>query len=42
METEIYSKFNNEMRRMQVKYKETERLLELVNEKVTDNFDLFK
>ena len=29
------------MRRMIIKYKETEKLLLIVNEKVTDNFDLF-
>ncbi len=30
------------MRRMVLKYKETEKLLKLVNDKVTDNFDLFE
>jgi hypothetical protein len=42
MENELYSKFNYEMRRMVLKYKETEKLLKLVNDKVTDNFDLFE
>lgn len=29
-------------RRMMVKFTETEKLLKLVNDKVTNNFDLFK
>ena len=42
MENEIYKRFNYEMRRMILKFKETEKILKIVNDKVTDNFDLFK
>ena len=42
MESEIYKRFNYEMRRMILKFKETEKILKIVNDKVTDNFDLFK
>ncbi|KAL4508483.1 hypothetical protein ABPG72_003787 [Tetrahymena utriculariae] len=41
MENEIYSKFNVEMRRMMVKFKETEQMLRVVSDKVTDNYGLF-
>lgn len=41
MENEIYSKFNVEMRRMMVKFKETESMLKIVSDKVTDNYGLF-
>ena len=42
MESDIYKKFNLQMRRMVVKFRETEKLLKIVHEKVTDNFDLFE
>jgi hypothetical protein len=41
MENEIYKKFNNEMRKMTLKYKQAENMLNIVNEKVNENFDLF-
>lgn len=41
MENEIYSKFNVEMRRMVLKYKESEKILKLVNDKITNNIDVF-
>lgn len=41
MESEIYNKFNVEMRRMVVKYREAERIMRKVNEKITAHADLF-
>lgn len=41
MEGEIYAKFNVEMRRMVVKYRETEKLMKKVNEKITAYADIF-
>ena len=41
MEGEIYKKFNNEMRRMMMKFKETEKLLYFINNKITENIDVF-
>lgn len=42
METQIYSRFNSEMRRMVLKFKETERLVTVINTKITDHYDLFE
>lgn len=39
METEIYEKFNVEMRRLVLKYRETEKILKKVNEKINSNID---
>lgn len=41
MENEIYNRFNIEMKRMVVKYREAERLLKKVNEKLTTYADVF-
>lgn len=41
METEIYNKFNVEMRRMVVKYREAERLIKKINEKIVSHADVF-
>lgn len=41
MENEIYSKFQVEMRRMVLKYRDTEKILKIVNDKITHNIDVF-
>jgi len=41
MENEIYSKFNIEMRRLTLKFTETEQLLRMVNDKVNENYGVF-
>lgn len=41
MENEIYSRFNVEMRRMMLKYKEADKILKSVNEKINLNIDVF-
>lgn len=41
MENEIYSKFNVEMRRMMLKYKEADKILKTVNEKINLHIDVF-
>lgn len=41
MENEIYSKFNIEMRRMVLRYKESEKLLKVVNDKITNHIEVF-
>lgn len=41
MEGEIYSKFNVEMRRMVVKYREAEKIIKKVNEKIISYADIF-
>ncbi len=41
MEAEIYNKFNIEMRRMVLKYREAEKMIKKVNEKITTHADLF-
>ena len=42
METEIYNKFNVEMRRMVLKYRDAEKLMKKVNEKLTTHADVFE
>ena len=42
IENQIYAKFNKEMRKLVVKYNETEELLREVNERITYNFDKIK
>ena len=42
METEIYNKFNVEMRRMVLKYREAEKIIKKVNEKITTHADFFQ
>jgi hypothetical protein len=41
MENELYGKMNVEMRRMILKYKESEKILKIVNDKITHNIDVF-
>ena len=41
METEIYNKFNVEMRRMVLKYREAEKIIKKVNEQITTHADFF-
>jgi len=41
MENEIYSKFNIEMRRLTLKFTETEQLLRMANDKVNENYGVF-
>lgn len=41
MENEIYSKFNVQMRRMMLKYKEADKILKQVNEKINMHIDVF-
>ena len=41
MENEVYNKFNVEMRRMVLRYKESEKLLKIVKDKITDHIDVF-
>lgn len=38
-ENEIYAKLNVEMRRLVLKYKETEGLLKTVNDRINENID---
>ncbi len=41
MQAEIYNKFNIEMRRMVLKYRQAEKMIKKVNEKITTHADLF-
>mgnify|MGYP003692512285 CR=1 FL=1 len=41
MESEIYNKFNIEMRRMVLKYRDAEKILKKVTEKLTTHADVF-
>ena len=41
MEKELYGKFNAEMRRMVIKYRDAQRCLKKVQEKLTINADYF-
>lgn len=42
MEKEIYNKFNVEMKRLVLKYREADRMLKKINEKLTMNADYFQ
>ncbi len=42
MQKELYSKFNAQMKRMVLKYRDTERMLKKIQEKLTMNADYFE
>ena len=42
MEGEIYNKFNIEMRRMVLKYRDAEKIMKKVSEKLTTHADIFE